>query len=153
QHYAEAIATLKQSVETSTDPEVVGQARTEIAQIVRTQLSTAELEQLADQYATTYPGDLILLQLAQQYREKGVEDKEIDVLPRRTANFPQHPEAQAVQARLQELQPSAATSPIKIGVLLPLSGNGGFYGQRALQGIELALAVLQERSPNLHITL
>ena len=41
----------------------------------------------------------------------------------------------------------------KIGVLLPLSGAGARAGTRALRGIELALATVQERDPALQLSM
>jgi ABC-type branched-subunit amino acid transport system substrate-binding protein len=153
QRYSEAITALLQSTESSADPEVTAQARSELAQIVRQQLSQEQLVQLAEQYGTTYPGDLMLLQLAQQYRDAGDEAKEIETLQRFSTDFPAHPNLQEAQARLQELQPPPAPDAPKIGVLLPLSGAGGFYGQRALQGVELAFGILQERQPSMPLSL
>jgi outer membrane PBP1 activator LpoA protein len=67
-----------------------------------------------------------------------------------------HPDIPAAQARLAELQPLQSPAPAdatRIGVLLPLSGDGGLYGQRAQQGIELAQAVFQARHPTWQFSL
>jgi ABC-type branched-subunit amino acid transport system substrate-binding protein len=154
QRYAEAIAELKQSVDTGTDAELVEQARRDIATIVRDYLRRAALERLVEQYPATYPGDILLSQLALYYREAGMSDEEMAVWQRFITQFPTHPDVQVAQARLAELQPPPpAADATKLGVLLPLSGDGGLYGQRALQGIELALAVFQERHPTVHLSL
>lgn len=154
QDYVEALTNLKRSVETSTDTLLTEQARAEVEQIVRQHLSGEALEQLTHQYDTTYPGDVMLLQLAQFYREANSIEDEIDTLERFTTNFPAHPQWREVTERLRSLQATASTADsAKIGVLLPLSGDGSYFGQRALLGLELAVATLQERDPSLPVTL
>jgi ABC-type branched-subunit amino acid transport system substrate-binding protein len=153
QRYAEALAALKRSVETSSTAEQTEQARAEIARMVRDDLTTTELEQLARQYPDTYPGDVLLYQLALHYREADNTIDEMAVLQEFTLRFPEHPNMPVALARLHDLQAPITTEPIKIGVLLPLSGDGSQYGQSALQGIELGLTMLQEREPQLLLSL
>jgi ABC-type branched-subunit amino acid transport system substrate-binding protein len=154
QRFAVALAELKLSVENSTDDLLTDQARAEIEQIVRQHLSDEDLEQFSYQYDTVYPGDLLLLQLATRHQEAGRVEEEIDTLQRFTTNFPAHPRFQEVTERLRTLQAEARTADtVKVGVLLPLSGDGSTFGQRALQGIELALATLQESDPTLQVSL
>ncbi len=153
QHYADAIAELKVAVETSRDPAVVQRAREYIATTVRALLKVDALTTLAQQYATTYPGDLMLERLAQEYRKTGDQAAEADALRRLTTAFPNAPDIQAARARLQSLQALPKTEQHKIGVLLPLSGPGARAGTRALRGIELALATVQERDPALQLSI
>jgi ABC-type branched-subunit amino acid transport system substrate-binding protein/outer membrane protein assembly factor BamD (BamD/ComL family) len=154
QQYAEALAELQLSVETSTDAVLTEQARAEIEQIIRQHLAGEELEQLTYRYDTIYPGDLLLLQLALFYREARSIDGEIATLERFMTNFPAHPRWQEAAQRLQSLQAASPTvDAAKIGVLLPLSGDGSYFGERALLGIELALATLQEDDSTLQISL
>jgi branched-chain amino acid transport system substrate-binding protein len=158
QRYADAIPELQAAVETSGDPAVVQQARQHIVHTVREILTVDALVLLAQQYAKTSPGDLILERLAQEYRKRGNRTAEADALRRLTTAFPHTPDIQAAQARLQSLQALRTTEPrtterSKIGVLLPLSGAGARAGTRALRGIELALAIAQERDPALQVSL
>jgi ABC-type branched-subunit amino acid transport system substrate-binding protein len=161
QRYADAIADLKAAVETSRDPAVVRQAREHIARTIREVLTVDALTSLVQQYATTYPGDLMLERLAQEYRKTKAQAAEADVLRRLTRAFPNAPDIQAARARLQSLEQSLAqsqqaqskTDQNKIGVLLPLSGAGARAGTRALRGIELALAMVQERDPALQLSM
>ena len=153
QRYTDAIAELKVAVETSRDAAVVQRAREYIATTVRALLKVDALTTLAQQYATTYPGDLILERLAQEYRKTGDQAAEAEALRRLTTAFPNAPDMQAARARLQSLQALRKADQHKIGVLLPLSGPGARAGTRALRGIELALATAQERDPTLQISL
>ena len=153
QRYTDAIAELNAAVETSRDPAVVQRAREYIATTVRALLKVDALTTLAQQYATTYPGDLMLERLAQEYRKTGDQAAEADALRRLTTAFPNAPDIQAARARLQSLQALLRTDQNKIGVLFPLSGPGARAGTRALQGIELALATVQERDPALQLSM
>jgi len=153
QRYTDAIAELKAAVETSRDPAVVQRAREYIATTVRALLKVDALTTLAQQYATTYPGDLMLERLAQEYRRTGDQAAEADALRRLTTAFPNAPDIQTARARLQSLPALQRTDQNKIGVLLPLSGPGARAGTRALQGIELALATVQERDPALQLSI
>ena len=161
QRYADAIADLKVAAETSRDPAVVRQAREHIASTIRTVLTVDALTPLAQQYATTYPGDLMLERLAQEYRKTKSQTDEADVLRRLTRAFPNAPNIEAARARLQSLEQSlqqsqqaqSRTAQHKIGILFPLSGAGARAGARALRGIELALAMVQERDPALQLSM
>ena len=108
---------------------------------------------LAQQYATTYPGDLILERLAQEYRQTGDQAAEADALRRLTTAFPNAPDSEAARTRRRRLQVLLTTDQTKMGVLLPLSGPGTRAGIRALRGIELALAMAQERDPALQLSM
>ncbi|MEK7075821.1 MAG: ABC transporter substrate-binding protein, partial [Patescibacteria group bacterium] len=46
-----------------------------------------------------------------------------------------------------------STEPIKIGVLLPLSGPAAFYGDQSKKGIEIAKEEILEKYPNLKLEL
>lgn len=153
QYYGEAIAELKLSVETSPNAESAEPARAEMARLVRDDLTSAEIEQFARQYPDTYPGDVLLYHLALHHREADNPVDEMAVLQEFVTQFPEHPNVQEALARLRDLQTPVATEPIKIGVLLPLSGEGSQYGRSALQGIELGLAMVQEREPTLLLSL
>jgi ABC-type branched-subunit amino acid transport system substrate-binding protein len=153
QRYTDAMADLKTAVETSHDPAVVQRAREYIATTVRALLKVDALTTLAQQYATTYPGDLLLERLAQEYRKTGDQAAEAAALRRLTTAFPNAPDIQAARARLQSLQTLLKPDQHKIGVLLPLSGPGARAGTHALQGIELALSTVQERDPALQLSL
>src|SRR2546430_7739424 len=153
QRYTDAIAELKVAVETSRDAAVVQRAREYIATTVRALLKVDALTTLAQQYATTHPGDLILERLVQEYRKTGDQAAEAEALRRLTTAFPNAPDMKAARARLQNLQALRKADQHKIGVLLPLSGSGARAGTRALRGIELALATAQEHDPTLQISL
>jgi ABC-type branched-subunit amino acid transport system substrate-binding protein/outer membrane protein assembly factor BamD (BamD/ComL family) len=152
--YAEALDELRIVVDTSPDTALIRQARSDIAAIIQNSMTVDELKQLSQQYhAEGYPGELILSRLAQVYREEGNVMEEMAVLQRFLSTFPDHPQAVTAGVRLRELQAMLTTDATKIGVLLPLSGEARVAGERALWGIELALATLRERYPTLTLSL
>src|SRR5262249_28681969 len=104
QRYPDAIAEFKAAMETGAEPAVAQQARETIASTVREVLTVEALVPLAQRYATTYPGDLILERLAYEYRRAGKPADEADALRRLATAFPRAPGTQAAHARLRDLQ-------------------------------------------------
>ncbi len=67
--------------------------------------------------------------------------------------FPDHPYAADAAGLVETLSERLSFTPFTVGCLLPLSGPYQLYGQRALQGIELALSRVQGGEINLPIRL
>ena len=111
------------------------------------------LNVLAHRFATAYPGDLLMAELAQRHRAAGNVQAEIDTLRRLADAFPDHPGAGATRRRLETLEAALDTDPAKLGVLLPLSGPTGQIGRSALQSVQLALDTLQQRHADLDLSL
>lgn len=153
QRYDDAITEFMLSIDTSPDAESAQQAQEQIVRLISDHLTLPALEHFSRQYPAAYPGDLILTQLAQRYRHTGNEVDEMAVLQRFIDAFPEHAQTQVATDRLHELQELLTTDRRKIGVLLPLSGEGYPYGQSALHGIELALTVWQESHPGVELSL
>lgn len=153
QRFVEAIEDLSISAGTSAEGDLVEKARAQIHRIIHEHLDAPVLEQLRLQYPTVYPGDEILLRLAQLYRTTGRRMEEMAALQHFTTTFAAHPQLPEVQARIRALQAALVTDRTKIGVLLPLSGEVSQYGQHALRGIELGIAALQERHPEMTLSL
>lgn len=152
QTYREAITELVTAT-AADDPEWAGKARNLLGEIVRDHLSMLQLSVFADRFSTAHPGDLLMAELAQRHRAAGNVQAEIDVLRRLTGAFPDHPDADATQERLQTLEAMLDTDPTKLGVLLPLSGPTGQIGRSALQSVQLALDMLQQRHADLDLSL
>ncbi|MCG6911859.1 MAG: penicillin-binding protein activator [Deltaproteobacteria bacterium] len=70
--------------------------------------------------------------------EKGKTDDALEALTQLTKTMPEHEMAQPAQELIDEIISKSISSPYTVGCLLPLSGRYRTYGQRALQGIELA---------------
>ncbi len=153
QRYPEAITSMKLASDISQDTALIERTRADLATIIHTNLSEAELQQLAQKYPGVYPGDLLLMQLAQVHHAANKPLEEIATWQRFLTAFPTHQQRELAQARLDVLQNALTTDATKIGVLLPLSGEGSVAGQRALWGIELAMATIRQRQPGVHLSL
>lgn len=151
--FVEALESLIKSAEASADVDLTKKARAQIYRTVHEDLDTPFLEQLRAQYPTVYPGDEILLRLAQLYQSTGRHMDEMATLQHFTTTFATHPQRSEALKRIQALQATLVTDRTKVGVLLPLSGEVGQYGERALRGIELALTALRERHPEMNLSL
>lgn len=153
QQYVEGITALKTATTSSTDPALTKKAQEFMTSTIRERLTVDMLRTLAQQYATEYPGALLLERLAQEYRKTGNLAAEAEALQRFTTAFPQEPGAQEARTRLQAVRAQLPPEGMKIGVLFPLSGAGSRAGTRALRGVELALAMLQNHEPGLQLSL
>src|SRR2546423_9805556 len=51
------------------------------------------------------------------------------------------------------LLPRQSEAPIRVGVLVPLTGGAASYGQNAKEGVELALQYFARRNPKVKIEL
>lgn len=151
QTYGEAVAEL--TLAAAADPELAEKARNLLDGIVRDHLDMPQLEVLARRFSTAYPGDLLMAQLAQRHRAAGNAQAEADALRRLADTFPDHPDADATLQRLQTLDAMLAVDPTRLGVLLPLSGPTGQIGRAALQSVQLALDMLQQRHADLDLSL
>jgi ABC-type branched-subunit amino acid transport system substrate-binding protein len=129
------------------------QAQSDITAIIQEDSTLPDLQHMSERYPADFPGGLILWRLAELYRKDKAVIEEIATLQRFTMAFAHHPDIPLAETRLQALQSALSTNPTKIGVLLPLSGEGQLAGQRTLWGIELALAGLRARDPSLQLTL
>jgi ABC-type branched-subunit amino acid transport system substrate-binding protein len=67
--------------------------------------------------------------------------------------YPQHPYSAEATALIETLIPHLTFEPYTVGCLLPLSGPYALYGQRALNGIELSLGLVQQGEQALPIKL
>ena len=150
--YGEAVTELALAAGAA-DPGLAEKARHLLGETVRNDLDVPQLEVLARRFATAYPGDLLMTELAQRHRAAGNVQAEIDTLRRLTDAFPDHPDADATRGRLETLETALDTDPAKLGVLLPLSGPTGQIGRSALQSAQLALDTLQQRHADLDLSL
>jgi ABC-type branched-subunit amino acid transport system substrate-binding protein len=72
--------------------------------------------------------------------------KALEVLIAFQKVYPDHPFSQDAARTIDALQARLRFEPLTVGCLLPLSGSYQIYGQRALNGIELALSLMQSEA-------
>ena len=152
QAYREAVIDLAMAANAD-DPDLAGKARALLGRIVRDYLDVPQLEFLADRFTDAHPGDLLMAELAARHRAAGNVQAEIDALRRLADIRPARADADATLERLQALEAMLDTDPTKLGVLLPLSGPTGQIGRSALQSVQLALDMLQQRQAGLDLSL
>ena len=152
QAYTEAVADLAIAA-AADDPELAEKTRNLLGDLVRNHLDMPQLEALAERFPAAYPGDLLISQLAHRHRAAGNVQSEADALRRLADAFPDHPDADTVLERLQMLDATLDADPTKLGVLLPLSGPTGQIGRSALQSVQLALDLLQQRHADFDLSL
>lgn len=150
--YREAVQELTLATSAG-NPELSEEARELLVTVLRDHLDIPQLELLAGQFSGAFPGDLILAQLAQDYRDKGDLQGENDALRRLADTFEARPDTETILGRLQILEAMLDTDPTKLGVLLPLSGPTGQIGRSALQSVQLALDMFQQRHDGVDLSL
>jgi branched-chain amino acid transport system substrate-binding protein len=153
QRYAEAFEAFNRAVEAGPDTTLIQDAQRAMDTLIQHQLTPDDLRQLADRYATEPQGAQLLWRLAQHYREAGDIMGELGTLQQLVSRYPQDPELPTLMTRLEALQSALTLDTSKIGILLPLSGEGKLAGQRVLWGIELALEQLRAKQPGLDVKL
>jgi branched-chain amino acid transport system substrate-binding protein len=80
--------------------------------------------------------------------ERDNYDEALEVLSAFLRAYPAHSLAREAAQLVSTLEERLSFAPHTIGCLLPLSGPYQPYGQRALNGIELALSLLQSAEPS-----
>ncbi|MBW1739988.1 MAG: penicillin-binding protein activator [Deltaproteobacteria bacterium] len=125
------------------------QERPEILSKVKeviTYLKEVELNSLLEVFRDRIPGGYLRLQLAKEYASKDRIEPALKVLSDFIALFPHHDELETAMALMEELKSRSLVNRFLIGCILPLSGPYSTFGNRALTGIELALAQFNAKS-------
>ena len=104
------------------------------------QLSADDLQQLISQVTDRRLMGLLLYRLGMAFILDENYDEALDVLQAFVERFPEHPDYQDASDMIHSLTERARFIPFTVGCLLPLSGSYAIFGQRALNGIELALS-------------
>ena len=150
--YGEALHELSLATATA-EPELSDRAHKLLAEVVRNQLDVGQLGFLTTRFSGAFPGDLLIAELARRHLARGDVQGEFDALRRLVDEFPDHPDRDAALERVQALEALLAADPSKIGVLLPLSGPTGRIGRAALQSVQLALDMFQQRHADQDLSL
>jgi len=79
--------------------------------------------------------------------ESGRTDDAIAALSELVNKHPEHDQVEQAKTLMMEIFSESISSPHTIGCLLPLSGPYKIYGEKALQGIELALYEYHRANP------
>lgn len=116
-----------------------GEARARIRDLVQDQMDKKVLLHLRDAYATTFPGDLILIRLIELHTNRGEDHLAERNLRLFLTHFPDHEYAPTAAEQLKGFKAKVKGSQYVLAALLPTSGRLSPFGAEALNGIRLAL--------------
>ncbi len=111
--------------------------------VVIERLDVPGIEALWDRIDDDYARSLLLYRYAVLQVVMDNYDDALEVLTALQSAYPGHDYAEEAGQIIETLHQRLSFIPQTLGVLLPLSGPYQLYGQRALNGIELALSLLQ----------
>jgi branched-chain amino acid transport system substrate-binding protein len=117
------------------------------------QLSADDLQQLIAQVSDRRLMGLLLYRLGMAFILDEKYDDALDVLNAFVERFPEHPDYQDASDMVSSLMERARFTPFTIGCVLPLSGAYAIFGERALNGIELALSQSVETGGGIPFTI
>ncbi|MGB7062290.1 MAG: penicillin-binding protein activator [Candidatus Zixiibacteriota bacterium] len=102
-------------------------------------LSVGELERLSTANQNKELAPLIFFHLGRGSLEQGQPRKALEALNYYQDNFPQGENIQEVHSLMQKAS-SSPSEVVKVGVLVPLSGEFSVYGKSLINGMRLALS-------------
>jgi len=117
------------------------------------QLNVEEIQQLISELKDPYVMGLFLYRLGMAFIMDENYDDAFDVLKMFVERFPEHPDHQDAADMILSLEERSRFTPFTVGCLLPLSGSYSVFGQRALDGIELALNRAGEMADGIPFTI
>ncbi len=120
---------------------------------VSTLLSGEEIEQLLSQPMDPWVQGLLTFQIGIVRAGEGHYDEAVWYFNRYVEGFPYHDNVTVAYELMDQLTEAISFDRYAVGCLLPLSGPYRMFGQRALDGIELAVADIGELEPDLPIRL
>lgn len=117
------------------------------------QLTVEEIRQLISELKDREVMGLLLYRLGMAFIMDENYDDALDVLEMFVQRFPEHPDHQDAADMILSLEERSRFTPFTVGCLLPLSGPYAVFGQRALNGIELALNRAGEMADGIPFTI
>jgi ABC-type branched-subunit amino acid transport system substrate-binding protein len=117
------------------------------------QLSSDEVQQLAQRTDDELPMDYLLFQAGMLYAREGRAQDALVLLRSFRNRYPAHEYGERAQQTMAEIEKGIPMERRVLGCLLPLSGSHQAVGQRALRGIELAVNMHNsvEGAPPVHV--
>jgi ABC-type branched-subunit amino acid transport system substrate-binding protein len=109
-------------------------------------LDSRDIAVLVDRPDKDLPRDYLRFQLGLNYAMEEKYDEALTTLTDFLNSYPEHENRILVENLIDEIKKNADFNRYSIGCLLPLSGPYEVFGNRALKGIELALAQFSAQS-------
>ena len=150
--YEKSIEKLKNIYFKSEVKDVRDQAKNLIDLIIGKNLNKVTLIRLSEKYSSGFPLDHILLRLISIYREERNLEQLRKLISKYLQLFPNHPQSLIIASSLKKIEENKE-NVIRLGVVVPLTGETASSGQQVLQGIQLAVneTVLAQDGINLEI--
>jgi ABC-type branched-subunit amino acid transport system substrate-binding protein len=136
--YKKAIEKLKVIYSKSEDKTIQDQTKELIRQIVIKNLDRITLIRFSKMYSSGFPLDQILLRLISIYRDERDLEELQKTITRFLQLFPEKSERLALESTLKQIEENKENK-LRLGVVLPLTGEMSLNGQQVLQGIQLAV--------------
>ena len=111
-------------------------------------LDSTDIEILVSRPYENLPMDYLMFQLGFNYAMEERYDEALTTLTEYLEIYPEHENQSLVENLIDDIKKNAVFNRHTIGCLLPLSGPYEVFGNRALKGIELALAQFSARRGN-----
>lgn len=113
--------------------------RERIRTVIRENMDRRALLRLGDAYPATFPGDVVLIRLAEQHIERAEVHLAERTLRTFLIRFPTHEYASTALDTLRTFESQLKAQRYVIGAVVPTSGRLAHFGTEALNGIRLAL--------------
>lgn len=120
---------------------------------VSTLLKGDEIDLILAQPLDSWTRGLLLFQLGIVRAGEGAYDEAVWYFSKFVEDFPYHDNVSVAYELIEQLADSIAFDQYAVGCLLPLSGPYRLFGQRALDGIEMAFAELAKVEGELPVRL
>ena len=127
---------------------IPAEQETVIAKIEETiaRMDSADVAILVNHPDESLPLDYLMFQLGLNYAMEEKYEDALTILTQFLDRYPVHNNRGLVESLIEDIQKNAVFNRYTIGCLLPLSGPYEVFGNRALKGIELALAQFSSQS-------
>jgi ABC-type branched-subunit amino acid transport system substrate-binding protein len=103
-------------------------------------MTNRELLQLSDRYPSAFPGPSTRFRLGLNYFNAKRFKEARETLLGFLADNPGHREANRARVLISSIDQSFVVDISKLGLILPLTGEGSIAGESVLQGVQLAVA-------------
>ena len=152
--YQSAIERLRVIYSQSEVKTVRDQAEELIRLIIIKNLSKVMLVRLSKKYSSGFPLDEILLRLISIYRNERDLEQLQKIISDFLRLFPANSERLVVESTLKQIEENKENK-LRLGAVLPLTGEKALSGQQVLQGIQLAVSEfnLAHQGDSLEVTI
>ena len=120
-------------------PEDVPAIEDRVRLVLYSKAREPDLRRIAERFPHSFPGDLALLRLLEQYTSSGEDYKVTQVAREFFKRFPRHEQIETVTSFLTVQRKKIKAKDLLLGALLPLSGSLSPYGTQVLNGIKIAV--------------